>query len=201
MKKILAIICIFIMSLSISCSAEYQSWEIKAEIYYKQSMDLYQLTYKIDCYEEEYTIQGIDYEEYGIKYVLAGDVIEVKAKTLITYSEPKDPYSGKFYHIRKVKINRSEQKEFEVILNNNNGKEEKQIVCVDKNTSFIETYTDENRVIFKDQTRQNKYWIYYDWSYLKDLEVGTKLIGTVFNTDEGYGVYEFYLKSFLNQFK
>lgn len=206
MKKIFNLLfALFIILLS-SCSTKYGWWYLEADVYYRAYDDEYILTYSINgSSEDSWLIVGIDYDKYNIDYVLIGDEVKIKADAIHGDVFMHIPQTGEFQTIKKVKIKRAERKEFEVTSYEKSGITTKQIECSNKEDVFLNSYINEEQVIFTNHRcpeSHNQCNVYchthYDYTTLKDLEVGTKLVGTVYKTDDGYGVYAFYLKSYID---
>ena len=81
-------------------------------------------------------------------------------------------------------------------------KNKNEFVYVDKKYNFIESYTNENQIIFTNLEKMSPsstYHLKYSYVTLNELDASTKLIATVYEINEKYGVYAFYLKSYVKK--
>lgn len=201
MKKIFNLIFVLFIILLSSCSTKYDWYHLEAQTFYDKYENIYSLVYTWNHEKSDnkiFKLAGIDYEKNNIDYILVGDVLKVKSDALAKDLSGTIPGGRWFNTVKNVKIKRAPTKKFEVISNEKNTKV---IVCEDTSIEFKTIYSNSEQVIFTKQVKQSSpydHLISYDFITLKEVDVGTKLVGTVYTTDNGYGVYAFYFESFFN---
>lgn len=204
MKKISKVIYVLLIVLLNSCTLKYQYFEMEAKLHFNKNADRYYLVYSWNHEKSNnriYLLDGIDYEKYNIDYILVGDVLKVKSDALSSDLTLVTPSGAWFNTVKNVKVNRAETKHFEVSEYETNGQIGKQITCQNENVKFEKSYTSSSQIVFTKQAIEEEpydFKISFEYTSLKNLDVGTKLIGTVYHTDKGYGVYAFYLESIID---
>ena len=188
MKKIINFILIFVCTLLSSCSPKYKWVHIEVKTEYNNYKESYELMYKFLNYVSEsninknYYVAGIDYEKYNLNDIMVGDVLKVK--TDIVFSSIIIPNGAEFNTVKSLRVKRAKRIDFEVILNSNNKKE---IICLEKKYNFIESYTNENQIIFTNLEKMSPsstYHLKYSYVTLNELDLSTKLIATVYEINE-----------------
>lgn len=148
-------------------------------------------------------LDDVNFNKHRINYVLSGDEFTITSKTCLWSLQCGEIASTSFEKVYKVKVKRAPLVEFEI---QDNGT--KEIVCIDDDITINEKFADPEQIIYTDQyfhiyRDPGQIFLYEqienDYSLLSELEVGTKLMATVYETEEGYGVYSFYLKSFIDE--
>ena len=172
MKKISKVIYVVLIVLLNSCTLKYQYFEMEAKLHFNKNADRYYLVYSWNHEKSNnriYLLDGIDYEKYNIDYILVGDVLKVKSDALSSDLTLVTPSGAWFNTVKNVK--------------------------------FEKFYTSRSQLVYTKKVIEEELYdfkISFKSTSLKNLDVGTKLIGTVYHTDNGYGVYALYLESIID---
>ena len=139
-----------ILMLLCSCHQNYGWYELETSASLNKTTNRYELRYDWNHKNsngKQFVLHSFNYQEMDIDYILIGDVINVKAYSIIEGVHMSNTYGRAFNDVKKVKIDRAKTFDFEVISYDNNGKEAKKIVCEKDNINFSRNYTDNNQII------------------------------------------------------
>ena len=97
--------------------------------------------------------------------------------------------------VRKLNIERAPIANFVVSSYTENNVEVKEIVCEDSNVTLSQKHINPYEVILTKPIQIDE----YEYVYLNQLEVGTKLSATYYETIDGIEIYGFYLRSYIDE--
>lgn len=204
MKKILNVIFVLIITLLTSCNSKYAYAELEVITYQKRYENVETIAYVLNFPNSEKTkivYAELDLSQYGIDYLLIGDVLKVKTDAIRSSVNGEHPLGIGFNKVRRVKIDRRKTLEFEVKEYESDGNLKKEIVCINKNANICVKYKDQNEKIITNHTLLDENYpsgvLVYESVKLQDLDVGTRLVGTFSETYRGLIVDDFYLKSYV----
>ena len=135
------------------------------------------------------------YKKNNIEYVLVGDKIDFMFSNMLIDASCPEYLTLELNKVRKLNIERAPIANFVVSSYTENNVEVKEIVCEDSNVTLSQKHINPYEVILTKPIQIDE----YEYVYLNQLEVGTKLSATYYETIDGIEIYGFYLRSYIDE--